>query len=133
MCVETTTLKLQLHDHSLPHFKDHLIKDNAWCNSGGKHCTTDFYCCTPCNYNLHSSCLPLPPTIRHEYHPHHPLVVLDRFVDGRPDDQYCNYCEEIRNPDHRVYHCAECWYTVHIGCMLPQANVLVLEISVCGD
>ncbi|PKI44638.1 hypothetical protein CRG98_034993 [Punica granatum] len=61
----------------------------------------DFYRCVPCNYNLHFSCLPLPPSAKHEFH-YHQLVLRDRFVDDLYDyeEQYCDVCETLRHPEH---------------------------------
>ncbi|XP_031395353.1 uncharacterized protein LOC116206694 [Punica granatum] len=121
------TFKHPRHEHHLARFSSScpasLTGDKQQCNSCGKDCgywdTPEYYGCLSCNFNLHGYCLlDLPRTVQHECHPYHPLVLFDKFVLGRPDDQYCDNCEEIRNPDHGVYRCEECWYTVHIDCVL---------------
>ncbi|OWM67331.1 uncharacterized protein LOC116207081 [Punica granatum] len=114
------TLKHPRHEHSLTYFQKSQI---PWrCASCGKGSCIDVYRCMPCNFILHHDCLPLPPTVNHKCHPYHPLILCDEFVDGNPDAQYCDYCETIRNPDHGVYRCEECWYTTHIGCVITETE-----------
>ncbi|XP_031399211.1 uncharacterized protein LOC116209642 [Punica granatum] len=120
--LKKATVKHQRHEHSLVYFQ-RSTTEHLQCNSCGRSCNVDLYRCLLCNYNIHYDCLPLPPTVQHECHLYHPLVLFDKFVSGRPDDQWCDYCEEIRNPDHGVYRCAECWYTVHIECVIPTVDL----------
>ncbi|PKI44781.1 hypothetical protein CRG98_034729 [Punica granatum] len=84
----------------------------------------DFYRCVPCNYNLHFICLPLPPSVKHEFH-FHPLVLRDRVVDEHYDyeEQYCDLCETLRNPELGVYYCEECNYAADIDCVIPKVNL----------
>ncbi|OWM67329.1 hypothetical protein CDL15_Pgr000781 [Punica granatum] len=116
------TLKHHHHEHSLAYFQRSPYKYPR-CNTCRRSSRIDVYCCLPCNFNLHHKCLPLPPVIEHECHPYHPLVLFDKFVQGDPNDQYCDFCEEIRNPDHGVYRCDECWYTTHIDCVISRSEV----------
>ncbi|XP_031375855.1 uncharacterized protein LOC116190314 [Punica granatum] len=113
------TLKHERHEHSLAYFPENYRLGNLHCNSCGMGCNRDLYRCVSCNFNLHHDCVPLPRSIDHQCHPYHPLILYDNFIDGRPECQYCDKCEEIRNPDHGVYRCAECWYTTHIECVIP--------------
>lgn len=122
------TLKHERHEHRLAYLPISNKTNRLYCNCCGKSCTRDLYRCVPCNFNIHHDCLPLPPRVEHECHPYHPLVLFDRYVDGRPDDQYCDYCEEIRNPDHGVYRCAECLYTTHIECVIPTVSPHPLKL-----
>lgn len=117
------TLKYERHEHRLAYLPISNKPNHLYCHCCGKSCNRDLYCCVPCNYNIHHDCLPLPRSVQRECSQGHPLVLFDRFVDGSPDDQYCDYCEEIRHPDHGVYHCAECPYTVHIECMIPTVSL----------
>ncbi|PKI39101.1 uncharacterized protein LOC116209641 [Punica granatum] len=114
------TLKHPRHEHSLIYFDKIPILGR--CDSCGKGNNIDAYCCLLCNFILHHDCLPLPPSVNHKCHPYHPLILSDKFIDGNPDSQYCDYCEKIRNPDHGVYRCEECWYTAHIGCVITETE-----------
>ncbi|XP_031398382.1 uncharacterized protein LOC116208945 [Punica granatum] len=115
------TLKHHRHEHSLAYFQRSPYKYPRG-NACRRSSRIDVYCCLPCNFNLHHKCLALPPIIEHERHPYHPLVLFDKFVQGDPNDQYCDFCEEIRNPDHGVYRCDECWYTTHIDCIISRSE-----------
>ncbi|XP_031396977.1 uncharacterized protein LOC116207969 [Punica granatum] len=86
----------------------------------------DFYRCVRCNYNLHFSCMPLPPYVKHTFHHnYHPLVLRDRFVDDKLDyeEQYCDACETLRHPEHGVYYCEECNYAADIDCVIPKRDL----------
>lgn len=116
------TLKHPCHEHHLVYCERNTKEQQLQCNCCGKSCRYDFYCCMPCNFSLHHDCLSLPPIIDHRSH-WHPLELCDKFVDGNPDDLYCDYCETIRNPDHGVYRCEECNFTAHIECMISDHKV----------
>lgn len=116
------TLKHPRHEHSLAYFKESM-DDRLPCNACGKRCRRDLYLCVPCDFRLHPDCLPLPSMIEHRCHQLHPLFLRDKFVDGDPNDQYCDYCEELRNPDQGVYHCKECLFSAHIDCMISKDKV----------
>ncbi|XP_031396619.1 uncharacterized protein LOC116207691 [Punica granatum] len=114
------TLRHQLHEHDLAYFER---ATSLHCNACGNSCNTDLYRCAPCNFNLHYDCLPLPPIIQHDfYHPYHPLTLCEKYVDERLDEQYCDACEETRNPDHGVYFCEPCCFAAHIACVIPVAE-----------
>ncbi|XP_031397465.1 uncharacterized protein LOC116208259 [Punica granatum] len=119
------TLKHPRHEHSLSYFKE-IGRDlyGAQCNVCYDECRIDFYRCVPCNYNLHFSCLPLPPLVKHEFH-FHQLVLCDRVVDDFYDyeEQYCDVCETLRHPEQGIYYCEECNYDAHIDCVIPKANL----------
>ncbi|PKI44779.1 hypothetical protein CRG98_034727 [Punica granatum] len=119
------TLKHQRHEHSLSYFdKIGCELYSAQCNVCYDDCRIDFYRCVPCNYNLHFSCMSLPPSVKHEFH-FHPLVLRDRVVDEYYDykEQYCDVCETLRNPEHGVYYCEECNYDAHIDCVIPKGDL----------
>ncbi|OWM67320.1 hypothetical protein CDL15_Pgr000772 [Punica granatum] len=118
------TLKHQRHEHSLTYMeKMGSGLNSVQCNVCYEDCQIDFYRCGPCNYNLHFSCLPLPPSVKHEFH-FHPLVLRDRVVDDFYDyeEQYCDVCETLRHPEHGVYYCEECNYDAHIDCVIPEVS-----------
>ncbi|OWM66987.1 hypothetical protein CDL15_Pgr000439 [Punica granatum] len=118
------TLKHPRHEHSLSYF-DKIGRElyRAQCNVCYDYCRIDFYRCVPCNYNLHFSCLPLPPSAKHEFH-FHQLVLRDRVVDEHYDyeEQYCDVCETLRNPELGVYYCEECNYAAEIDCVIPKVS-----------
>ncbi|OWM66989.1 hypothetical protein CDL15_Pgr000441 [Punica granatum] len=120
------TLKHQRHEHSLSYFGKIGHKPySVQCNVCYDDCRIDFYRCVRCNYNLHFSCMPLPPYVKHTFHHnYHPLVLRDRFVDDKLDyeEQYCDACETLRHPEHGVYYCEECNYAADIDCVIPKVN-----------
>ncbi|PKI49173.1 hypothetical protein CRG98_030451 [Punica granatum] len=107
------------HEHNLTYFgkTGHLLCDLCY-----NDCSIDLYRCVPCNYNIHCSCTPLPPSVKHELHIH-PMVLRDRVVDEFYDDQYCDLCETTRNPEHGVYYCDECRCAAHIDCVIPKVDL----------
>ncbi|OWM66988.1 hypothetical protein CDL15_Pgr000440 [Punica granatum] len=118
------TLKHPRHEHSLSYF-DKIGRElyRAQCNVCYDYCRIDFYRCVPCNYNLHFSCLPLPPSAKHEFH-FHQLVLRDRVVDEHYDyeEQFCDVCETLRNPELGVYYCEDCNYAADIDCVIPKVS-----------
>ncbi|XP_031396062.1 uncharacterized protein LOC116207296 [Punica granatum] len=122
--IERPTLKHPRHQHNLTYFK--IIGHKPYsvqCNVCYDDCRIDFYRCVPCNYNLHFSCLPLPPSTKHEFH-YHQLMLRDRVVDEFYDyeEQYCDVCETLRHPEHGVYYCEACNYDAHIDCVIPKGK-----------
>ncbi|OWM81949.1 hypothetical protein CDL15_Pgr027147 [Punica granatum] len=54
----------------------------------------------------------------------HPLVLRDRVVDEHYDyeEQYCDVCETLRDPELGVYYCEECNYAADIDCVIPKVS-----------
>ncbi|XP_031398775.1 uncharacterized protein LOC116209312 [Punica granatum] len=121
------TLKHRRHEHCLSYFRKIGRKPySVQCNVCYDYCWIDFYRCVRCNYNLHFSCMPLPPSVKHAFHQsYHPLVLRDRFVDDKLDyeEQYCDVCETLRHPEHGVYYCEECNYAADIDCIIPKRDL----------
>ncbi|OWM66991.1 hypothetical protein CDL15_Pgr000443 [Punica granatum] len=117
------TLKHQHHEHNLSYFGKIRCKPySVQCDVCYDDCRIDFYRCVPCNYNIHFSCLPLPHSVKHKFH-FHPLVLRDRVVDEHYayEEQYCDLCETLRNPERGVYYCEVCNYAVDIDCVIPKS------------
>ncbi|XP_059640958.1 uncharacterized protein LOC132283083 [Cornus florida] len=92
-----------------------------YCNA----CTLPFedsmiYVCLDCNYLLHKSCVELPPTIKHPFHPQHPLTLCSRARNSY--NQKCNACGSLIMECY--FGCYECLFQLDVRCasMMPANN-----------
>ncbi|PKI49164.1 hypothetical protein CRG98_030442 [Punica granatum] len=115
------TLKHLRHEHTLAYFKRAM---GLHCNACGSSSNADLYRCVSCDFNLHHDCIPLPLTARSEFHIH-PLFLKEKFISGYGDsgEEYCDVCEEMRNPDLGVYCCQECRFAAHIECVISTVSL----------
>ncbi|PKI44633.1 hypothetical protein CRG98_034988 [Punica granatum] len=99
------------------------------------------YCCDYCKIQFHAHCAMRRPTLKHPRHEHSlsyfdkigrelyraqcNLVLRDRVVDEHYDyeEQFCDVCETLRNPELGVYYCEDCNYAADIDCVIPKANL----------
>lgn len=89
--------------------------DDVLCVACNKVCDADLFRCFACDFNIHSGCMSLPSTV--DYYDHiHPLTLISSYG----EDDYCFICEEKRDLDYGVYHCAECKLPAHTECALPE-------------
>ncbi|XVF83392.1 hypothetical protein PTKIN_Ptkin16aG0481700 [Pterospermum kingtungense] len=89
---------------------EHLLRAypncKGLCNACGGS-TEAAYGCKSCNFTLHNSCMRLPLIARHKYD-EHPLQLAYQDNNRYSLSDYCDICEEERNPNHWFYHCAIC-------------------------
>ncbi|XVF83500.1 hypothetical protein PTKIN_Ptkin16aG0493400 [Pterospermum kingtungense] len=111
--------KCEGHEHRLP-----WHKYKALCNACGGSLERPFRC-KSCNFALHLSCLALPLTARHKSD-EHPYKLTYHDNKNYPESNYCDICEEERNPTH--------WfYTVQFATLQLIQNVLLEKCHRCGD
>ncbi|KAG6743795.1 hypothetical protein POTOM_052497 [Populus tomentosa] len=70
------------------------------------------YSCTSCNVFLHKKCAELPPEIKRQIHPEHPLRLLPNH------HLICGFCNETCYESF-VYCCFVCEFNLHIKCAFP--------------
>ncbi|XVF83469.1 hypothetical protein PTKIN_Ptkin16aG0489400 [Pterospermum kingtungense] len=99
------------HEHRLP-----CYKYKALCNACGDSSNWPFRC-KGCNFALHIRCLTLPLTAQHKSD-EHPYKLTYHDNKNYPESNYCDICEEERNPTHWFYHCAICDTSAHPKCAL---------------
>ncbi|KAF8032677.1 hypothetical protein BT93_D1561 [Corymbia citriodora subsp. variegata] len=122
VCVSLTpSLKHEKHDHLLTFFEE--INNQVQCNSCGKPCPENLYRCVNCNFNVHSTCLPFPSTLKHRYHPH-TLTLKDSTPKDDPSGIPCAACGKKISSKARAYYCAECSYGVHLECVVSEEKLL---------
>ncbi|KAK8589562.1 hypothetical protein V6N12_023956 [Hibiscus sabdariffa] len=74
-----------------------------------------------CGFYIHLECVPfLPSVVKHKRHMH--SLVLTTVTEDDSGDYCCDTCETPRNPEHDVYHCKECNYISHIGCIISKVE-----------
>ncbi|PKI44634.1 hypothetical protein CRG98_034989 [Punica granatum] len=126
------------HNHPLASF--HVDAPNyIRCWACERRISGRVYGCRACIFVLHESCALAPREImNHPFHPQHPLTLLadlkckiecdlvlrDRVVDEHYDyeEQYCDVCETLRNPELGVYYGEECNYAAEIDCVIPKVD-----------
>ncbi|XVF83487.1 hypothetical protein PTKIN_Ptkin16aG0492100 [Pterospermum kingtungense] len=91
------------------------------------------YKCKSCNFNLHRDCMTLPLTARHKSD-EHPYKLTYHDNKNYPESNYCDICEEERNPNLWFYHCAICDNSAHPDCALGKYTFFKLgSIYTKGD
>ncbi|XVF83493.1 hypothetical protein PTKIN_Ptkin16aG0492700 [Pterospermum kingtungense] len=117
------------HEHPLPFFRKYA----GSCNACGVS-TTAAYRCKSCNFNLHGKCLRLPLIIARYKYDEHPYKLTYHNKNNDPESNYCDICEEKRNPNHWFYHCEICDNSAHLDCALEKYLFIKLG-SICklGD
>ncbi|XVF83480.1 hypothetical protein PTKIN_Ptkin16aG0491200 [Pterospermum kingtungense] len=115
------------HEHRLP-----CYKYKALCNACGVSSDWPFRC-KGCNFALHCDCLTLPLTARHKSD-EHPYKLTYHDNKNYPASNYCDICEEERNPNLWFYHCAICDNSAHPICVLGKYSFTKLgRICRLGD
>ncbi|OWM69518.1 uncharacterized protein LOC116198590 [Punica granatum] len=98
------------------------------CNDYGGD-THLFQCVVPScfkSFHFHCAPLPFPKVIKSECH-FHPVTYVKSYLQHWHDDQYCDACENPRNPKLPVYYCAECDFAAHISCTVKEVLPSILE------
>ncbi|XP_052879872.1 uncharacterized protein LOC128286584 [Gossypium arboreum] len=83
-----------------------------------------------CDTKLHIVECALPPSLKSKYHLH-PCTLKPGFMEDDSGQNYCNICEEERDPKDHVYYCTECQghFVAHINCMLNSEEEIAAEGS----
>ncbi|XVF65531.1 hypothetical protein PTKIN_Ptkin09bG0256600 [Pterospermum kingtungense] len=100
------------HEHRLLYYKEYEGK----CSSCGDS-RKGVFRCEGCNFALDYKCFSLPTRARHKCDKDL-LVLTYRDVYNYSKCDYCDICEERRDPNHWFYHCATCDTSAHIDCVL---------------
>ncbi|KAL3533819.1 hypothetical protein ACH5RR_007340 [Cinchona calisaya] len=108
-----STIAHKAHEHPLIQI---YRGDNNKCNSCGKFVGSPLFACEPCRFYLDYECALLPETIYHRWDKHRLLLSFPPFSD-RPDEFYCEICEEEVHPRRWHYHCRECDQSFHPRCI----------------
>ncbi|KAE8686319.1 putative Cysteine/Histidine-rich C1 domain family protein [Hibiscus syriacus] len=75
------------------------------------------YCCSPCKFAVHISCIELPTKINHLCHRNHPL-----FLQSNSESLPCKICQKTQDQGF-VYSCSTCKISLHVNCATPPAIV----------
>ncbi|KAK5840887.1 hypothetical protein PVK06_009792 [Gossypium arboreum] len=105
-------IKHQGHKHPLFFDRKHEGRCDA-CNVKVR----GLYKCKQCSFNLHIKCLRLPLTAWHKFDKHQ-LALTYKEGNEYSEYQFCDICEEKRDPSHCFYHCATCDISAHPYCAL---------------
>ncbi|KAI4303307.1 hypothetical protein MLD38_038954 [Melastoma candidum] len=113
----SSSLRHKIHSHPLYYFED--TKLDISCASCKKKCRESVYRCVPCNYNVHSTCLQFPKTVKHKHH-QHTLTLMDSVIKEDSVLCFCESCKKRISQKQRIYYCAECKYGVHLECVAAE-------------
>ncbi|OMO55183.1 C1-like protein [Corchorus olitorius] len=116
------TLRHPSHQHPL--FFSHNF--HGLCSGG---CSTEWkrlaYRCTKrCEFAIDFDCLVLPHKAWYKYDKH--LLTLTYNDNSDPNQVYCDFCEEERDPKPWFYHCSDCDNSLHKECALGQIPFIKL-------
>ncbi|MFQ6655219.1 hypothetical protein Gotur_025876, partial [Gossypium turneri] len=103
--------------------QDQLIHNQSGvtdCSRCGEEVSAPCFCCVEhCGFCLHKACAYAPLELNHPFHPHHPLVLLQK-----PPSTYrkcvCDFCGKTCKKF--IYHCS-CKLDFHIKCALFTFNI----------
>ncbi|XP_052880564.1 uncharacterized protein LOC108462591 [Gossypium arboreum] len=117
-------LKSTSHIHNLYYFEPNIEAERLQyemqnCGKCRKLLRSNPLCfCMECDTKLHVECA-LPPSLKSKYHLH-PCTLNPGFMEDDSGQNYCDICEEERDPEDHVYYCTECQghFVAHINCML---------------
>ncbi|XP_016675197.2 uncharacterized protein [Gossypium hirsutum] len=86
--------------------------------------------CMECDTKLHIVECALPPSLKSKYHLH-PCTHKPGFMEDDSGQNYCDICEEERDPEDHIYYCTECQghFVAHINCMLNSEEEIAAEGS----
>ncbi|MFQ6627967.1 hypothetical protein Gotur_007266, partial [Gossypium turneri] len=111
------------HEHPLRFYRQYEGKCNACSRFSWRA-----FCCRDCNFVLHLRCFSLPITAQHKCDEH--ILSLtdhdDNDDNSYSENHYCDICEESRDPNHWLYHCATCDASAYDGCVLGEYPFLKL-------
>ncbi|XP_071912135.1 uncharacterized protein [Coffea arabica] len=108
-----STIDHKAHEHSLVQT---YRGDGNKCNSCGNVVRSFLYACEPCGFYLNYECALLPESVNHRWDKHTLPLSFPPFSD-RPDEFYCEICEEEIHPRRWHYHCRECDQSFHPRCI----------------
>ncbi|KAJ0438919.1 putative chromatin regulator PHD family [Helianthus annuus] len=112
--------------------KDGEFTCNA-CSSDGSGFT---YHCSICTFDLHTTCVSLPETVKRDDHKH--TLKLFYSCPVKDEDFYCDVCHGEVQKDCWVYYCEPCNYGSHLDCvdseeydctLDPQAQLQMLQLQ----
>ncbi|OMO89290.1 C1-like protein [Corchorus olitorius] len=103
-------LKHEAHEHPLVFGKGSKPIDCNGCGFGNDI----LYSCSDCNFSLDFNCASLLNSATHKRHEH----PLDLTYQDNADHNYCDVCEEERNPKHWFYCCRRCNFCAHPKCAI---------------
>ncbi|XVF65533.1 hypothetical protein PTKIN_Ptkin09bG0256800 [Pterospermum kingtungense] len=110
----------QGHEHPLLYYKGYQGK----CSACGEVREGTFRC-KGCDFALDYKCFSLPTRARHKCD-EHLLALTYHDAYSYSECDYCDICEEKRDPNHWFYHCATCDTSAHIKCVLGRYPYLKL-------
>ncbi|KAK8364950.1 hypothetical protein V6Z11_A02G018700, partial [Gossypium hirsutum] len=98
----------------------HNQSDVTDCSRCGEKVSAPCFCCAEnCGFYLHKVCAEAPLELNHPFHPHHPLLLMQK-----PPSSYtrciCDFCD--KTCEKFIYHCS-CGLDFHIKCALFTFNI----------
>ncbi|XVF43551.1 hypothetical protein PTKIN_Ptkin02bG0049100 [Pterospermum kingtungense] len=117
------TVTCQGHEHPLSFY----VEYEGQCNACGENRRGAFKC-KECNFAVGGDCIDLPCTIRHKCD-EHLLTLTYHDDDTYSKRQFCDVCEEDRNPNLWFYHCAICDTCVHPRCVLGRGRYPYMKLG----
>ncbi|XVF43550.1 hypothetical protein PTKIN_Ptkin02bG0049000 [Pterospermum kingtungense] len=117
------TVTCQGHEHPLSYY----VEYEGQCNACGENRKGAFKC-KKCNFAVDANCLLLPCTTRQKCD-EHLLTLTYHDNDTYSKRQFCDICEEDRNPNLWFYHCAICDTCVHPQCVLGRGRYPYVKLG----
>ncbi|XVF84435.1 hypothetical protein PTKIN_Ptkin17bG0036600 [Pterospermum kingtungense] len=115
-CITINPAALTCQGHEHPLFLYHEYKEQ--CSTCGDEMDRAFRC-KNCNFALNCVCIRLPTTAQHKCDEH--LLELTYDDDNTYSEcNYCDICEERRDPNLWFYHCSTCDTSAHVNCVLGE-------------
>ncbi|KAK2979834.1 hypothetical protein RJ640_010725 [Escallonia rubra] len=118
--VKCAILPRNIKHEAVGRLTSRLVKNDGWCSSCQGSFSGIIYVSESerLPYQVSTVCAQLPRMVKHRYD-EHPLKLTYSPIPDRPGEYVCEICEKFLNPEHWFYHCLECDYSFHVGCISP--------------
>ncbi|XVF82804.1 hypothetical protein PTKIN_Ptkin16aG0079300 [Pterospermum kingtungense] len=123
LCLRCAAVTDTLNHHAHKHLLYFDLNFEGLCNACGGRVRSGAYRCKDCNFAVDFGCITLPHEARHKCDEHLlKLSYQEEIVDA--EQNYCDICEEERNPNHWFYHCAACDSYAHPTCVFGKYSFI---------
>ncbi|KAK3035146.1 hypothetical protein RJ639_032819 [Escallonia herrerae] len=116
--VKCAILPRNIKHEAVGRLTSHLVKNGGWCSACQGSFSGIIYASELLRYQVSTVCAQLPHMVKHRYD-EHPLKLTYSPIPDRPGEYVCEICEKYLNPKLWFYHCLECDYSFHVGCISP--------------
>ncbi|KAF9625324.1 hypothetical protein IFM89_021694 [Coptis chinensis] len=99
-------------------------RDGILCDACGEHPNGFRYNCSTCNLDFHILCAAMPPSLRHQAHPHSLNLAFNPPYQTKGFS--CDICQKLGS-NRWLYRCNACDFDVHLNCATTKPRVSEIQ------